>query len=424
MFCNMDIQESLNKLFALHTFGIKLGLDNIQKFLDKIGNPQRLLKSIHVAGSNGKGSTASFIASILMEDGCKVGLYTSPHFVKFNERISINGKYIPDDFIANFIDKNQKYIDEYQLTFFEVTTAMAFEYFIFSHVDYAVIETGLGGRLDATNVLNPLACVITSISLEHTNVLGNKIEGIAYEKGEIIKKGSKTFIGLLPEEAIKVIEKKCLSVKSPLFCLEEYIIEKNEHIELYTEELEFDDWEVPFNGKHQKYNAALASLCVAKTFDIDNPSVITDGIKKVVNNTKLQGRYEIASKQPRIILDSAHNSEGINCLINEFNLEKQNYKSASLLFSAMKDKNIEEMLALVKGSFDNFYFYEINYERAASIKLLEQYAFKLNINFLTVENLKEFLMKQLKGDKNNCLVVAGSMYLLGEVKSDLSKLLS
>ena len=243
----MDIQESLNKLFALHTFGVKLGLENIQKFLDMIGNPQKKLKTIHVAGSNGKGSTASFIASILMENGNKVGLYTSPHFVKFNERISINGKYIPDDFIANFIDKYQKYIDEFELTFFEVTTAMAFEYFIFADVDYAVIETGLGGRLDATNVLNPLACVITSISLEHTDILGNKIEQIAFEKSEIIKNGAKTFIGLIPEEAIKVIEQKCVEVKSPLYCLEEYINEKAERIDLYTEELEFDEWETPLD---------------------------------------------------------------------------------------------------------------------------------------------------------------------------------
>ena len=318
----MDIQESLNKLFALHTFGVKLGLENIQKFLEAIGNPQSKLKTIHVAGSNGKGSTSSFIASILMENGYKVGLYTSPHFVKFNERISVDGKYIPDEYIAKFIEKHQKHIDEFQLTFFEVTTAMAFEYFNFSKVDYAVIETGLGGRLDATNVLNPLACVITSISLEHTDILGNRIEEIAYEKGEIIKSGLKTFIGLLSEEAIKVIEKKCSTVKSQLFCLEEYIIEKNDHIELYTEELEFDDWEVPLIGKHQKYNAALASLCVAKTFDIDDPSVITDGIKNVVKNTKLQGRYEIVSNKPRIILDSAHNPEGINCLIKEFKKEK------------------------------------------------------------------------------------------------------
>jgi dihydrofolate synthase/folylpolyglutamate synthase len=415
----MDIQESLNKLFALHTFGVKLGLENIQRFLEVIGNPQSKLKTIHVAGSNGKGSTSSFIASILMEHGHKVGLYTSPHFVKFNERISVNGKYISDDFIANFIDKHQKYIDEFQLTFFEVTTAMAFEYFVFSDVDYAIIETGLGGRLDATNVLNPLACVITSISLEHTDILGNKIDQIAFEKGEIIKSGSKTFVGLLSEEAIKVIEKKCLSVKSPLFCLEEYIIEKNDRIDLYTEELEFDDWGAPLIGKHQKYNAALASLCIAKTFDIDDPSVITDGIKNVVKNTKLQGRYEIVSDKPRIILDSAHNPEGIKCFVDEFINEKNNYKETSLLFGSMKDKNINEMLNLVKKSFDKFYFYEINYERSATIDLLIEKAEKLYLKYEVVKNLEEFIKEKLKGDEDSCLVIAGSMYLLGEIKSIL-----
>jgi len=420
----MYIQESLNKLFALHTFGVKLGLENIQKFLKSIGNPQSKLKTIHVAGSNGKGSTASFIASILMENGYKVGLYTSPHFVKFNERISVDGKYIPDDFIANFIDEHYKYIDEYQLTFFEVTTAMAFEYFVSTAVDYAVIETGLGGRLDATNVLNPLACVITSISLEHTAILGDKLEQIAFEKSEIIKSGAKTFIGLLPEEAIKVIEKKCLSVKSLLFCLEEYIIQKDDHIDLYTEELEFDDWEVPLIGKHQKYNAALASLCATKTFDIDDPAVITRGIKNVVKNTKLQGRYEIINVRPGVILDSAHNPEGISCLINQFEKEKNNYKVTSLLFGVMSDKNIDEMLELVKNSFTHIYFYEINYERAASIRLLSERADKRNVQFSVVTNLENFIREQINGDTDSCLVVAGSMYLLGEIKSILSQIKS
>ena len=420
----MNIEESLNKLFALHTFGVKLGLENIQKFLNQIGNPQKKLKTVHVAGSNGKGSTSSFIASILMEHGFSVGLYTSPHFVKFNERISVDGKYIPDDFIANFINKYQQHIDELGLTFFEVTTAMSFEYFVFSDVDYAVIETGLGGRLDATNVLNPLACVITSISLEHTAILGDKLEQIAFEKSEIIKKGSKTFIGLLPEEAIRVIEKKCKAVKSPLFCLEEYINEKNDNVQLYTEELDFDEWEVPLIGKHQKYNAALASLCAAKTFDIDDPAVITRGVKNVVKNTRLQGRYEIISDKPRIILDSAHNPEGISCLVNQFKKEKNNYKVSSLLFGAMRDKNIDEMLLLVKDSFANIYFYEINYERAASIGLLTERAEKRGIKFSVVKNLDEFIKQQLHGDKDNCLVMAGSMYLLGEIKSFLPEIKS
>ncbi len=169
----MDIETSLKKLFSLHTFGIKLGLDNITGFLDHLDNPQRELKTIHIAGSNGKGSTASFIASILQEFGFEVGLYTSPHFVRFNERVVINGKQIEDEYISSFISDNENYIDEHELTFFEVTTAMAFQYFREMKTNYCVIETGLGGRLDATNVLNPLAVVITTISLEHTNVLGN-----------------------------------------------------------------------------------------------------------------------------------------------------------------------------------------------------------------------------------------------------------
>lgn len=420
----MDIQDSLNKLFALHTFGIKLGLDNIKAFLDSIGNPQNKIKTIHVAGSNGKGSTASFIASILMENGFRTGLYTSPHFIKFNERISIDGKLIPDDFIANFIDKYQNKIEEYNLTFFEVTTAMAFEYFVFMNIDYAVIETGLGGRLDATNVLDPLACVITSISLEHTNILGDKLELIAYEKSEIIKAGCKTFIGIIPEEAIKVLEKKTKSVKSELFCLEEYIVEKNNSLQLYTEEIEFDEWKVPLIGKHQKYNAALAALCVSKTFNIDDPSIIMNGIKNVVKNTKLQGRYEIASNKPRIILDSAHNPEGIQALVQEFKNEKKNYRKSVLLFGVMKDKDIKQMLNTVKDLFDKIYLYEIKYERSADKETLKTTAESVSINYSFIEDLNEFLKQFINGPGDDCLVVAGSMYLLGDVKPILSKLLS
>ncbi len=416
----MDINESLNKLFALHTFGVKLGLENISNFLHHIGDPQKKLKTIHVAGSNGKGSTSSFIASILIEKGFKVGLYTSPHFVKFNERIMINGKLIPDNYVADFINKHNKWIDETQLTFFEVTTAMAFQYFVDEEVNYAVIETGLGGRLDATNLLNPLACVITSISLEHTNILGDKLELIAYEKSEIIKKGAKTFIGLLPEETIKIIEKKCNSVGSELFCLEEYIIEKNDRVELYTEELEFDEWEVPLKGRYQYYNAALASLTVAKTFNIDDPSVITRGVKNVIKNTKLQGRYETINEKPKIILDSAHNPEGIKYFIEAFKKESKNYKKNILLFGVLKDKNIEDMLSLIKGNFDEIYFTTVLSERSASIEQIKQIADKLDIRYNVISSIQDFLNNYYSGDKDNCLVITGSMYLLGDVKSILS----
>ncbi len=269
----MDLKKSLNKLYSLHTFGIKLGLDNITRFLKILGDPQLKLKTFHVAGSNGKGSTSAFMASILMEMDYKVGFYTSPHFVKFNERIKINNFEIPDEYLAHFIVDYEKDIDQLGLTFFEVTTGMAFKYFYDQRVDYAVIETGLGGRLDATNVITPIASIITSVSLEHTEILGNSIAKIASEKAEIIKHKSKVFTGKLPTEAIKVIEAKCFETKSELFRIEEYVNEDHGRVELYTEEVEINEWVIPLKGSYQKINAALAGLCIAKTLGSDNPNI-------------------------------------------------------------------------------------------------------------------------------------------------------
>lgn len=418
----MDIKQSLEKLFSLHTFGIKLGLDNIRAFLEHIGNPQNSLKAFHIAGSNGKGSTSAFIASILMQAGYRVGLYTSPHFVRFNERIIINGKYIEDEFVADFINKHNDYIDKHGLTFFEVTTALAFEYFKLKKVDYAVIETGLGGRLDATNVLNPLACIITSISLEHTNILGDKISQIAYEKGEIIKPKCKVFIGKLSDVADSVIEKKCNEVNAKLFRLEDYLIEKNDIVELYTEEIELQDWEIPLKGKYQRYNAALAALAVTKTLDIDEPRIVYDGIKNVIKNTLIQGRYEYIRIRPYILLDSAHNPDGLKVFLNEFRQERKNYKKTSILFSALKDKDIDSMIKLLIDQFDVYYITEINYERAEKVDDLKKQFENNNIKTETITDKRKFLSEFLKGDKDNCLVITGSMYLLGEIKSIIEEL--
>ena len=307
----MNIESSLEKLFSLHTYGVKLGLENVKNFLLLLDNPQQKLNAIHVAGSNGKGSTASFIASILAECGYKVGLYTSPHFVRFNERIIIDGKQIPDSTVADFINHNWDYILKNKLTFFEVTTALAFKYFYDESVDYAVIETGLGGRLDATNVLNPLAEVITSISLEHTNVLGNKIDGIAKEKAEIIKPGTKVFIGILPDEADRLIERKCDEENCKLYRLDEYLNKADNNVELYTEEIELDEWNIQLKGKYQKLNAALAVLTCVKTLNIDESKYIIKGVENVVLNTGIQGRYDYYHNNPTIIFESAHKVSGI-----------------------------------------------------------------------------------------------------------------
>ena len=415
----MDAAASLKKLFSLHTFGIKLGLENTIKFLEHIGNPQNFLKTIHVAGSNGKGSTSSFIASILQESGFISGLYTSPHFVKFNERIVINGKQIDDEYIADFVDKNENYINEHQLTFFEVTTAMAFKYFMEMKTDYCVIETGLGGRLDATNVLNPLAVVITTISLEHTNVLGNTISQIASEKAAIIKNSAKVFTGILKKEALDIVKQKCKETNSQLFQLEDFISFDEKDFNFLRDE----DFSIEINptlkGKYQKLNAALAALTVSTIFPDVHMENYLLGISNVSGNTGLQGRYEYFNRKPDIIFDSAHNPDGIENFLIEFNKEACLYSKKTLIFGAMRDKAIEEMLIMLAKSFDQLLIAKIGYERAAKPEEIGESCKKLNINCILVPEPGKLVTEFKEHPKDECLVVLGSMYLLGEIKEFL-----
>ena len=419
-----DIEKSLQKLYSLHTFGIKLGLENIERFLRYIGNPQKELRAFHIAGSNGKGSTASFTASILMELDYKVGLYTSPHFVRFNERVKINNTEIPDYYISSFVQEYENYIDENQLTFFEVTTAMAFKYFMEQNIDYAVIETGLGGRLDATNTINPLAAVITSISLEHTNILGDTTGKIAAEKAGIIKHGAKVFTGKLPAEAEKVIENKCIDAGCELFRLTDYIVEKKNSLELFVEENEISRQIMPLKGFHQNFNAALAGLTVSKTLDVNDFSLLKKGIKNIIINTGFQGRYEFFNKNPDIIFDSAHNPEGITSFINEFKKDHGKYSKRTLLFGVMKDKAVEEMLLNIKDYFDEIYITEIDNERSCKIEKLLEISSGLKLNVRIEKEPVRLLGEFEAGDKNECLVVLGSMYLIGEIKSKLKKIIT
>ncbi|NNJ51915.1 MAG: bifunctional folylpolyglutamate synthase/dihydrofolate synthase [Ignavibacteriaceae bacterium] len=414
----MDVETSLKKLFSLHNFGVKLGLENTVNFLNYLGNPQKTLKIIHLAGSNGKGSTASFIASILQESGFRIGLYTSPHFIKFNERVQINGVQIDDKYIAEFMTEHEVYIDQYQLTFFEVTTALAFKYFAETITDYCIIETGLGGRLDATNVLNPNAVVITTISLEHTNVLGNTLKQIASEKAEIIKPRVKVFTGKLEPEVEKVIQEKCVQTNSELFQLKNFFNEEL-ILKIGKNEIDFNNIEIPLKGNYQKYNAALASLVVSKIFNLYNTSIFRNGIKNVCKNTCIQGRYEYFHKNPFIIFDSAHNSESIENFLTEFEKESNQFSKKVLLFGAMRDKSIEEMIVSLKPHFDEIVLTEIEYERSAKINELKRICKKNNIAAEVTNSPAEFVRNFRTREYSNCLVVLGSIYLLGEVKSKL-----
>jgi dihydrofolate synthase / folylpolyglutamate synthase len=412
----MNIEEVLAKLYSMHQFGIKLGLDNINNLLSELGNPHKNLKTFHIAGSNGKGSTSSFISSILMEAGYNVGLYTSPHFVRFNERIRINGVMIDDDYIINFINQIDGYIKKNAPTFFEVTTALAFKYFSDKNVNYAVIETGLGGRLDATNVLNPLASIITSISLEHTEHLGNTIEQIAFEKAGIIKKNIPVLVGKMDNKAKNVIEKNANELECEFYDINDFTVKSDERILVNLEGSTYSIYETPLKGDHQLINSSLAVKAVNKIPGISKSIILSNGINNVVRNSGIEGRYEIVNNSPRIIMDSAHNVEGIEVFINEFSKEINKYKNRILIFGAMRDKSISNMLSLLSPFFTKIYLTRVQLDRAATIEELSETAGKQGINTEALAEPADFISRFTAGSKESCLVILGSMYLLGEIK--------
>jgi len=415
----MDIKSSLEKLFSLHQFGIKLGLDSTLQLLERIGNPHEKFKTFHIAGSNGKGSTASFMSSLLMESGYRVGLYTSPHFVKFNERIRINGVMIDDEYVAKFVTELEDYIKKYEPTFFEITTVLAFKYFYEQKVDYAVIETGLGGRLDSTNVINPIASVITSISLEHTQHLGDTLEKIAFEKAGIIKQNSRVFVGRIAVEPEKIIRNRAKELNCDYNLINDFTTIEGDRLIVGMQKKSFSIYSTPLIGTHQLYNAALALKTINKSLNIEDGIIISRGIKNVIENTGIQGRYEIICKKPKIIFDSAHNPEGVKSFIEEFSKEYNSYKERILLFGVMKDKSIREMLELLKPYFNRIVVTKIDIDRSATPGEIEVIAHSVGMQINIVQNGSKFVQDFFNERTDKCLVVLGSMYLLGEIKSKM-----
>lgn len=416
----MKIEEALQQIYSMHQFSIKLGLENIENLIKYLGNPEKKLIYFHIAGSNGKGSTASFIASILMEAGYKTGLYTSPHLVKFNERIRVNEEMINDDFITEFLNKHHNYILESNPTFFEITTAIAFDYFASQKPDFVVLETGLGGRLDATNIINPLASVITSISFEHQNILGDSLSAIAGEKAGIIKSDGKTFTGLLPAEAELVISKKAFEKNNDFYRLSDFINFSEDVLLLEVQDEIFTIPSLPLKGKYQKLNAALALLVLNETFGIKDKNIIEKGFANVVTNTGIAGRYEIYSEKPKVIFDAAHNEEGIKVFTEEFSREYKKYGNRKVIFGAMRDKNIPVMIKALKPYFDEFIFTEIPYERALKSEELEDLVKNLGIKTSRTKYPEKIIDDFCKNGTNDCIVVLGSIYLLGKIKENLS----
>jgi len=417
-----NLNDILGKLFSLRRFGIKPGLERIAAITEKHGKPHTKFKSVHVSGTNGKGSVASMIASVLIEAGYNTGLYTSPHLVKFNERIQINGKMISDEDLRRLAEKYLPEADSEEATFFELTTAIAFDYFAENNVDIAVIEAGMGGRYDATNIISPVLSVISAIGTDHKEYLGSDIEEIAEEKAGIIKPDTPAVVFNNEAELKKIFERKAKEMNAKLVFATEYPLPKivklthslNRVIELtFGDETFTVHFKLP--GKHQIENLRLAVAAIDNLpaeFEIRPPD-LEAGIEYVRDNVFFKARMQFIGKTPPVIIDGAHNVESIKALVQTLDDSKYKGMKFNILFAAMKDKDIAAMLKELKPLAGKFIFTVPANERAAGSDSFEKIATALDIEYTFLEDVIDAYIYANKLQEP--LLITGSFYLAGEV---------
>ena len=377
----------------------KPGLSRIKNFLKFLGNPQSNLKFIHVGGTNGKGSTSHMISSILQESNKKVGLFTSPHMFDFRERIKVNSNKIEKQFVTDFVKKNKGYFLSKRNSFFEISFAMAVFYFKHQKVDYAVIEVGLGGRLDATNVIYPLLSIITNIGYDHTKFLGNKITSIASEKAGIIKKNIPVLIGEKNQETDKVFVEKAKRESSKIF---------------FAEDLISSGIESDLKTNYQKKNERTAFAAMQILFENKMVTeIFKEGISNVNKNTLLRGRWEKVSNNPLIIADVAHNEEGFKEVVSEIKKIKSQRKIFVLGF--VKDKPIEKIIKLFPKE-GIYLFSSPKISRAFSLERLNLILKNTDINYKIFESIEEAYNKALNyASKEDFIFVGGSNFTVSEI---------
>lgn len=402
----------------------KADLVNITRLCEELGNPQNKFKSIHVAGTNGKGSTSHMLASILQEAGYKTGLHTSPHLRDFRERIKVNGEMADEQFVIDFTDKIRPLIEEIEPSFFEISVAMAFQYFALRAVDFAVIETGLGGRLDSTNIIIPEVSVITNIGWDHMNFLGDTLGKIAAEKAGIIKPGIPVIIGEVLRETEPIFAQKAKELKAPLSVAShkrQALEWKWQHHHLIVE--------VATNGKadHQRYELDLPGiyqtrnlLTVLETCAVlhergleVNEAAMHAGLKRVKRNTGLHGRWEIIHEHPLTVLDVAHNEAGIRQLIQQ--LEVTDHHELHIVLGMVKDKEIDKVLALLPATA-HYYFTQAGIPRALAVEELAQRAGEYDLRGRIYTDVNKALKDAHdRANSNDLILVCGSVFLVAEV---------
>lgn len=401
----MTYQETLDWMFRQLPMyqrqgetAFKKDLTNILAFSKELDFPEQKFKTIHVGGTNGKGSTSHMIASILQEAGYKVGLYTSPHLKNFTERIRINGKEVARDYVATFILKNKKFLENQRLSFFEMTVGMAFQYFAQEKVDIAIIEVGLGGRLDSTNIISPEVSVITNIGLDHTQFLGETLPEIAFEKAGIVKANIPVVIGEKQVEVTDVFIEKASEMNAELSFASD----------------NFMDYKTDLQGEYQKLNANTAVKVVQKLkqFTVSEHQ-IHEGLLRVVNNTNLKGRWQILQEEPKVICDTAHNAEGLKIVLDQ--LKKENINQLHIVLGVVSDKKLDEVLPLFPKNAI-YYFCQPEIPRALSARELELVASEFNLKgevFLTVNQAYNSAKEHALD--NDLIYVGGSTFVVAEV---------
>lgn len=374
-------------------------LDNIRSFSEHLGSPEKKFKSIHVAGTNGKGSSSHMLASILQEAGYKVGLYTSPHLKDFRERIRINGKVVGKKFVMDFVEGNRFFFEEFKLSFFEMTVGMAFEYFAKNKVDIAIVEVGIGGRLDSTNIIVPEVSLITNIGFDHMDVLGDSLTKITHEKAGIIKQNVPVIISEYQEGVAEVFK----SVAK----------ERNSKI-LFADSAIKVDYGTSLLGNYQSRNSkgVVATLKELKGFKV-NEKHIGSGLRNVVENTGLMGRWQILQNKPTVVCDTAHNSQGLALVMQQ--IKQQRFNELHIVLGFVLGKNLDAILPFFPKNA-KYYFSRPNIQRGLDIKTLKQKAIEYGLEGRAYDTIGKAYKAALKNALDTDFIyVGGSNFTVAEV---------
>ena len=374
-------------------------LDNIKNLAFHLKNPHKKFKSIHVAGTNGKGSSSHMLASVLQEAGYNVGLYTSPHLKDFRERIRINGIPVSEKFVIDFVEDNQSFFEGNKLSFFEMTVGMAFASFAKEKVDVAIVEVGLGGRLDSTNIITPEASLITNIGLDHTDILGDTLPKIAYEKAGIIKKNIPVVIGEYQEETANVFKD---------------IAKKNNAEIIFASTLDSKEYITDLLGSYQTKNVkgVVALLKCLKAFKVTEEN-IEQGLKNVVGNTGLLGRWQVLGVKPLLVCDTAHNQEGLRLVVSQ--IKKQNYSDLHIVLGFVKDKSLKMVLPLFPRNA-KYYFCKPNILRGLNADDLKSKAELFGLKGIVYNSVSEALNAAKKNaNESDFIFVGGSNFVVAEI---------